>query len=83
MRNIAVVIEDIENTNRAFARQESPFFVCCYSHRYNLALKDGLANQHDVILRVRHLMQTISFQIPAALLRKETHLRAKIEVETR
>lgn len=55
------IIEDDEITIRAFARQIGLFLVGCYSHRYNLAPKDVLADHHDVNARVRHLMQKMGF----------------------
>lgn len=82
-KNVAALIGDNCNTNRAFSRRVGPVFVGCHSHRYNLALKDIMAGHVDTIESVRVLMKRLSYQIPAARLRRHTKLRAKQDCETR
>lgn len=81
--NVAVLIGDNCNTNRAFSRRVGPIFVGCHSHRYNLALKDIMLGHKSSIDSFRATMSRLSFQIPAAQLRPSTHLKAKLDCETR
>lgn len=83
IENVVALIGDNVNTKRAFARRVGPDFVGCDSHRFNLAAKDILVSYEDIVEKVHRLMKKMSFQIPAAKLRKLTHLRPKLRNDTR
>jgi len=75
--NVAALIGDNANTNRAFARKFGAVFIGCHSHKFNLAMKDMLLEHDNVIEKVNVLMGKLSYSIPAALLRQKTSLCAK------
>lgn len=81
--NVAALVGDNCSTNRCFTRRVGPLFVGCYSHRYNLAMKDVISLSLPEVGHVRELMRKLSYQIPAARLRRLTHLKAKIDNDTR
>lgn len=83
MDNVVALIGDNTSTNKAFARCLGPFFVGCHSHRYNLAMKDILEEYEEVIEKVQAIMKKLSYQIPAAKLRRFTLLKAKQRNVTR
>lgn len=83
IENVVAMVGDNENTNKAFARLAGCPFIGCASHRFNLAMKDIISEYRDEITKVNDLMKKLSYQIPAAKLRRFTHLKAKISNETR
>lgn len=83
IENVVALVGDNENTNRAFGRRVGPTFVGCHSHRFNLAVRDVLADHKALIGKVHDLMRRISFQIPSAKLRRLTPLKPKMGNETR
>lgn len=64
-------------TNRSFARMFGPLYIGCHIHKINFAVNDILNEHEDVNLKVKVLMKKMCFNIPAALLRRYTHLRVK------
>lgn len=83
MECIVAIIGDNCNTNRALGRHFNAHFVGCYSHRFNLAVKDVLTNNTLTIEKVQKIMKKLSCQLPAAKLRRFTHLKAKQNNVTR
>ena len=81
--NVVAIVGDNTATNKSFARRVGPFFQGCYSHRYNLAMKDIISSYSFVIDKVHELMKKLKYQIPAAKLRSLTHLTAQTANETR
>jgi len=83
MSNVAAIVGDNCNTNRALAKLCMVGFVGCASHRYNLAYKDLLTPQKDIIEKVSKVMKKFGNPIPAAKLRKLTTIKPKLHVVTR
>lgn len=83
MDNVVAVIGDNCSTNRAMSRRIGPTFVGCHSHRFNLAVKDMISEDEDLVQIVRCLMKKLSFQIPAAKLRRLTPLKSQHANATR
>ena len=59
------------------------FFVGCASHRLNLAIQDLMKPYKDVINKLQKLMCQLKNLVPAAKLRRLTHLKAKTSCPTR
>lgn len=83
MQNVVAVVGDNCNTNRAMSRRIGPIFVGCYSHRFNLAVRDLLSKYKKVTSKVQQVMKKLSYSIPAAQLRKLTPLKAVQANDTR
>ena len=77
MSNIVALIGDNCSTNVAFARTVGVPLIGCASHRFNLFVSDILAVHEDVVQKVNRLMIRLSHTLPAARLRRLTHLAAK------
>lgn len=80
---VGVIIGDNTATKKAFACRVGSIFLVCYSHSYNLAMKDVLFGYKIVIDKIHNLMRNLRYQIPAAKLRRVAHLTAQIDTETR
>lgn len=74
--NVVDIVGDNTATIKALARRVGPRFLGCYSHRYDLALKDTLAVHSKLISKVQNLMEKLKYQIPSAKLRCLTSLSA-------
>lgn len=81
--NVAALIGDNCATNKSFSRQAGCRFIGCASHRFNLAVKDILSQNEDIVMLIRALIVRLRNLIPSAKLRKLTPLEAKIDNETR
>lgn len=81
--NVVAIICDNTSTNKAFVRRVGSFFLGCHSHRFNLAMTDILSGYSDAIDKVHELMKRLRYQIPAAKLRRLTHLTALTANKTR
>lgn len=77
MENIVAVVGDNCNTNRSISKGIGPTFVGCHSNRFNLAVRDIIAQNSNVVCRVQTLILKLSYHIPAAKLRGFTPLKAK------
>ena len=76
MESVVAVVVDNCFTNRAIERKIGAIFVGCYSHRYNLEIKDILCEFDEAIEQVHKLMKKLSYQIPAPKLRALIPLKA-------
>lgn len=81
--NVLCLIVDNCSTNKAIADRSSVPLIVCASHRYNLAVKDLLLGEEDVILKVHALMSKLKTLLLSAKLRSLTDLRAKTRNATR
>eukprot|EP00171_Calliarthron_tuberculosum_P021824 IDg21824t1 len=81
--NVVALIGDNCETNKLFATLAGTYFVGCASHRFNLAVHDLASDSQHIINKVQSLMRKLKHPIPAAKLRKFTHLRAKLSNVTR
>lgn len=61
MQNVVAVTGDTFCTNRAISRRIGQIFVGCYSHRFNLAVKDLFYNYKDIISKVQQVKWKLSF----------------------
>lgn len=81
--NVVALIGDNCSTNKAFARKADRKFVGCYSHRFNLAVKDVLNESKDELEKVRKIMIKLRTPIAAGKLRHMTPLKAQVSNATR
>lgn len=81
--SVVALIGNNTNTNEAFSRNIWRLFVSSRCHRYNLAVKDVIADHNVVISKVKRLMETLSFSIPVTLLRQKTAVATKCATITR
>lgn len=64
--NVLAIMGDNTSTNKAFARKAGPSFLGCFSHRYNLDMKEILSAYSEVVGKVELVTQELMYQIPAA-----------------
>lgn len=71
------------STKKVFRRRVGLLLVGFFSHRHNLDMKDLFRKFVEMVEHVQHLMRKLSYQIPAARLRKRTTLGASLDNKTR
>lgn len=81
--NVTALVADNCNVNKSLADMVDCGFVGCCSHRFNLAVQDILKGAEETLNKLNTLMRKFKYLIPAAKLRKHTHLRAVTRNETR
>lgn len=81
--NVACLIGDNCNTNKALSRAASTPMIGCASHRFNLAVQDILLEDQDIIEKVNAVMLKLKTLTLAAKLFKLSGLRAKTKNTTR
>jgi hypothetical protein len=81
--NVIALVGDNCSTNVAFAHLAGVPLVGCASHRFQLCVKDMLEPYEELLANVNSLMKCLKNLVPAARLRKLTHLAAKTCNRTR
>ena len=81
--NFICVVADNNATNKLLASSMGASFIGCASHRFNLAMKDMIANYEEHIEKVQIIMKKLRSLIPAAKLRKHTKLTAVVRHQIR
>lgn len=72
--NIVAIVEENKITNKGFGRKIGCVFVGCGNHNFNLAVKEILRTEKEVVQKVQTLMQKLVRQISAEKLREFTPL---------
>lgn len=72
-----------QNTIHSLSRKIGPRSIDCYSHRYNLAVKDTLFDDQTITENVHNVMICLSFQIISAKLHQLTPFKAQTADDTR
>ncbi len=75
--NVAALIADNCAVNISFGRMIGCRFIGSASHRYNLAMRGIISGDSELIEKIRKWMQKLGNPVPAAKLRRYTHLAAK------
>ncbi|KAH9135418.1 hypothetical protein LEN26_006419 [Aphanomyces euteiches] len=75
--NVVALIGDNCSTNIALARKAAVSFIGCASHRFNLAVKDILANHEPLLAKINRIMLKLQDLVPAAQLRQFTSLQSR------
>lgn len=75
--NFAALIENNANTNRAFAWKFGATIIGCYSHKFNMAIKDLILEHETMKEKVNVFIEKLFYSIPEALLREKVILSGK------
>lgn len=84
--NLVAILGDKRSTNRSFAKSPNCNFIGCYSHKFNLEIKDFI-NAFDniaekVIDKFSILMKKLRRLIYASKLMEKANLKAELYVQT-
>ena len=83
MENVCALIGDNCNTNRAMSSSAGVPLIGCANHRFNLAAKEIVSEDEDLLVRINSVMLKLKNLVFAAKLRKLTPLAAKTRNATR
>lgn len=83
INNVTAMIGDNCKTNKSFVDKTGRGFIGCASHRFNLAVKDLIAEHEPAITKVHELMKKLHTPNIAGKLLKVTHLKPKSYIKTR
>lgn len=81
--NVAALFGDNVSVNKSVATNLGLRFVGCAIHRFNLAVKDVISKNGDLVPLIHSMMSKIRNIIPAAKLRESTPVKAIIKNVTR
>lgn len=81
--DIVCLIGDNVSTNKALANKTGIPMVGCASHRFNLAMRDILHKDQDIIAKVNSTMVKLRGLLLSAKLQKLTHLKPQVANVTR
>ena len=74
--NVVGIVGDNCSVNLSISRKLETRFIGCASHLFNLAVKDLFKDDDGFIIKVHVIMKSLRKPIPAAKLRKHSHLSA-------
>lgn len=74
--DVVALVGDTD-TNQVYSRLFVRPFLGCYSHRFQLSVKDIIVDNKYVVNVVHRRMRKLSFSIPAVILRRKTPLHVK------
>ena len=81
--NVVCLIKDNVNTNKSLYKKKGIPFIGCGSHRVNLAVRDVLQEEEELICKINAIMLKYRGLLLSAKLRKLTYIRPQVRNVTK
>lgn len=81
--NVIALVGDNVSVNKSISNKTGKPLIGCASHRYNLAVRDIIDGDIDLIDKIAAIMVKLKTLLLSAQLRKLTHLRPRLRNVTR